>query len=571
MKKLLFLLFLIPIISFGQENYKLYEDYLPSSKCGEVIHYKYYSVSYCDENKISEWSIHNVSKESLKGTAPRQKSFTLDDKGRGATSDDYRHSGYDRGHLVPAADMKLTETSSREVAYMTNMTPQQPVFNRGIWLFLESKLREKTIEWANDKANLTIISGQFGKIAEIGWKKNKIPIPQYFYKIAFDITENRAIAFLIPNKKGRWKKLENYVVSISYLEKLTGIDFFYKLDSFTQFQLEKLETKLVEQNTYSRVLSDDKKESKVVTINNYNKKEIPHYLKNVEVDPKKLNSIYSKAVTYSNIKSRSFFNQKKMVYGKLNDFNDSQSYTNSKTSVDIKNWFYDNIKEDVVSNKREALVIGNTNYKNDRLDLKNPVNDASLMKKSLVELGFNVKLKLDLDKSELFEELKDFQLKQKESDLSIIYYAGHAFQDENGNSYLIPTDLSNDNNFENDAVAINPFLNYYDNSDKPTLFILDACRDTNNEGLSRPLIKDPLNIKLSYSTSFGKTASENENRMNTIYTSALSKMLLLDGLTVQQIFHNTSKWVKETTNENQVPANYFGLNVDDLQFSKTNN
>ncbi|MDA8923737.1 caspase family protein [Flavobacteriaceae bacterium] len=242
-----------------------------------------------------------------------------------------------------------------------------------------------------------------------------------------------------------------------------------------------------------------------------------------------------------------------------------------KTSIDIKNWFYDNIKEDVVSNKREALVIGNTNYKNDRLDLKNPVNDASLIKKSLVELGFNVKLKLDLDKSELFEELKGFQLKQKESDLSIIYYAGHAFQDENGNSYLIPTDFLNDNNFENDAVAINPFLNYYDNSDKPTLFILDACRDTNNEGLSRPLIKDPLNIKLSYSTSFGKTASENENRMNTIYTSALSKILLLDGLTIQQIFHNTSKWVKETTNENQVPANYFGLNVDDLQFSKTNN
>ena len=569
MKRLLFLLFLIPIISFGQENYKLYEDYLPSSKCGEVIHYKYYSVSYCDENKISEWTIHINTPNSLKGNTPRKVYYDFDDKGRGASPSSYKNSGYDRGHLVPAADMKLNETAMRESMYMTNMTPQHPAFNRVAWKKVESMIREKTKQWDEDKKGLAIISGQFGKIAEIG--KNKIPIPEYFYKIAFDINENRAIAFLIPNKKGDRTNLENYAVSISYLEKLTGIDFFYKLDSFTQFQLEKLETKLVKQKNYTRVLSDDKKESKVVTINNYNKKGIPHYLKNVEVDPKKSDSIYSKTVTYSNIKSRSFFNQKKMVYGKLNDFTDSQSYTNSKTSVDIKNWFYDNIKEDVVSNKREALVIGNTNYKNDRLDLKNPVNDASLMKKSLVELGFNVKLKLDLDKSELFEELKDFQLKQKESDLSIIYYAGHAFQDENGNSYLIPTDFLNDNNFENDAVAINPFLNYYDNSDKPTLFILDACRDTNNEGLSRPLIKDPLNIKLSYSTSFGKTASENENRMNTIYTLALSKILLLDGLTVQQIFHNTSKWVKETTNENQVPANYFGLNVDDLQFSKTNN
>ena len=568
MKKLLFLLFLIPIISFGQENYKLYEDYLPSSKCGEVIHYKYYSVSYCDENKLSEWSIHSPS-VTMRGTENRRGyGFTLDDEGRGASQDNWRNNPYDKGHLVPAANMRINKTAMREVFFMTNVSPQDMMLNRVGWKKLENDLRVKTAEWTEDKGNLTIISGHFGKIGEMG--EDKIPIPEYFYKIAFDITKNRAIAFLLPNKRTD-KKLESFAVSISYLEKLTGIDFFYKLDSFTQFQLEKLETKLVKQKTYTRVLSDDKKESKVVTINNYNKKGIPHYLKNVEIDPKKSNSIYSKSVNYSNIKSRGFFSQKKMDYNKLNNYVDSQSYTNSKTSVDIKNWFYDNIKEEVVSNKREALVIGNTNYKNDRLDLKNPVNDASLMKKSLVELGFNVKLKLDLDKSELFEELKDFQLKQKESDLSIIYYAGHAFQDENGNSYLIPTDLSNDNNFENDAVAINPFLNYYDNSDKPTLFILDACRDTNNEGLSRPLIKDPLNIKLSYSTSFGKTASENENRMNTIYTLALSKMLLLDGLTVQQIFHNTSKWVKETTNENQVPANYFGLNVDDLQFSKTNN
>ena len=123
----------------------LYEDYLPSSKCGEIIHYKYYSVSYCDENKISEWGIHNVSKESLRGITPRSRVYTPDDKGRGATSDDYRHSGYDRGHLVPAADMKLNETSSCEVGYMTNMTPQKPAFNRGVWSLLESKLREKTV------------------------------------------------------------------------------------------------------------------------------------------------------------------------------------------------------------------------------------------------------------------------------------------------------------------------------------------------------------------------------------------------------------------------------------------
>jgi len=496
LKKIIFCFaFFTSIFSYSQENYKLYEDYLPSSKCGEVIHYKYYSVSYCDENKLSEWAIHSPS-VTMTGTEARFGTFKSDDEGRGASQDNWRNNPYDKGHLVPAANMRINKTAMREVYFMTNVSPQHKMFNRGGWKKLEQELRVKTVEWTEDKGNLTIISGHFGKIGEMG--EDKIPIPEYYYKIAFDITKNRAIAFLLPNKIID-KNLESYSVSISYLEKLTGIDFFYKMDSSTQFQLEKLATSDLAQNNNTGVLSENKAE------------------------------------------------------------------------IDIKNWFYDNIKEEVISNKREALVIGNTNYKNDRINLKNPVNDAILMKKSLIELGFTVKLMLDLDKLELFKELKDFQLRQKDSDFSLIYYAGHAFQDENGNSYLIPTDFINDNNFENDAVAINPFLKYYDNSNKPTLFILDACRDINNEGLSRPLIKDPLNIKLSYSTSFGKTASENKNRMNTIYTSALSKFLLLDGLTVQQIFHNTSKWVKESTNENQVPANYFGLNVDDLQFSKTNN
>lgn len=313
LKKIIFCFaFFTSIFSYSQENYKLYEDYLPSSKCGEVIHYKYYSVSYCDENKLSEWAIHSPS-VTMTGTEARFGTFKSDDEGRGASQDNWRNNPYDKGHLVPAANMRINKTAMREVYFMTNVSPQHKMFNRGGWKKLEQELRVKTVEWTEDKGNLTIISGHFGKIGEMG--EDKIPIPEYYYKIAFDITKNRAIAFLLPNKIID-KNLESYSVSISYLEKLTGIDFFYKMDSSTQFQLEKLATSDLAQNNNTGVLSENKAE------------------------------------------------------------------------IDIKNWFYDNIKEEVISNKREALVIGNTNYKNDRINLKNPVNDAILMKKSLIELGF---------------------------------------------------------------------------------------------------------------------------------------------------------------------------------------
>jgi hypothetical protein len=62
--KILILIFL-PFFLFSQEDYKSYENYFPSSKCGEIVHYKYYSVSYCDENKISEWAIYSLTNDNF--------------------------------------------------------------------------------------------------------------------------------------------------------------------------------------------------------------------------------------------------------------------------------------------------------------------------------------------------------------------------------------------------------------------------------------------------------------------------------------------------------------------------
>jgi len=237
-------------------------------------------------------------------------------------------------------------------------------------------------------------------------------------------------------------------------------------------------------------------------------------------------------------------------------------------SQDLTYWFPEEFEENIIPEKRIALIIGNTNYNNDIWDLKNPVNDAKLISSTLTELDFEIIFKENLNKSETEDAIIDFKNKLTEYDFSIIYYAGHALQDQNGNSFLLPVDYSQDLSFEKGAIDISGLLYFFEQSDSPTLFILDACRQIDNNGLNKPSVEDPLNVKLAYSTSYGKTASDNSNLDNTIYTSTLSKLFLKKGITIHDILKNTSKWVLKLSDLKQYPVNYFGIFVEDIQLTK---
>ena len=81
MKNIRFLIFLLfPFFLFAQKDYKNYEDYFPSSTCGEIIHYQYFSVSYCDQNKSSEWAIYSLDREKIDnlGKYPRSSDFNIE-------------------------------------------------------------------------------------------------------------------------------------------------------------------------------------------------------------------------------------------------------------------------------------------------------------------------------------------------------------------------------------------------------------------------------------------------------------------------------------------------------------
>ena len=234
MKKLILLLLIVPIVSFGQLKF------LPSSN-GEVVEHTYYSLSYLEEHEQAEWVHYKLNSTMLKGEIPRKKNYTIDRKvstGSAKTSD-YTNSGFDRGHLVPAADMKMDFTSVKEAAYMSNISPQKPKFNNGVWSRLEKRIRLRA-----KKSELYITTGgvlSSADLKKIG--KNNVSVPDQFYKIIYDVKNQKMFAYLMPNKK--IESREKYVVTVDSIEALTGIDFYHELDDELEDKLESTKNNLL--------------------------------------------------------------------------------------------------------------------------------------------------------------------------------------------------------------------------------------------------------------------------------------------------------------------------------------
>ncbi len=213
-------------------------DYLPKSNSGETITHTYYTLSYIEEHEQSQWVAYELIAENAKGGTKRTNSFRKDPSvsSGSASADDYKNSGYDRGHLAPAGDMAFSELAMRESFYMSNMSPQDPSFNRGVW----KKLEEQVRTWAVENENIYVVTGPVftDSLQTIG--PGKITVPEFFYKIVFDNTspEIKIIAFILPNKKGE-KLLNEYVVAVDSIEILTKIDFFPALADSLENALEK--------------------------------------------------------------------------------------------------------------------------------------------------------------------------------------------------------------------------------------------------------------------------------------------------------------------------------------------
>ena len=206
-------------------------------KTDQIIHHSNYTLNYSEQHEQAEWVAYSLTSSQVYGSVGRTNDFRSDPnvKTGSASLPDYKGSGYDRGHLAPAGDMKSTYTAMSESFYMSNMSPQVPSFNRGIWKKLESTVRN----WAVDYQKVYIVTGAVLTASYPTIGINKVSIPEFYYKVVLDYEqpEIKGIGFILPNQKSN-KSLQSYAVSIDEVERFTGIDFFHTLPDDIEEQIE---------------------------------------------------------------------------------------------------------------------------------------------------------------------------------------------------------------------------------------------------------------------------------------------------------------------------------------------
>lgn len=197
-----------------------------------------YTVSYNNFYKTPNWVAWELTRQETSGSEERKNKFLPDPDLPEPRVEhaDYTHSGYDRGHMAPAADMKWSKKAMQESFYMSNICPQNRKLNRDDWGDLEEACRQ----WAKKYGTVHIACGPIydkAKPERIG--HHQVAVPNRFFKVVLIYNRKNPIAmgFLFDNKAGH-KKLEKYMVTVDSVEKITGLDFFSQLPDETEQKIE---------------------------------------------------------------------------------------------------------------------------------------------------------------------------------------------------------------------------------------------------------------------------------------------------------------------------------------------
>lgn len=225
----------------GQEDGKHYEGLLDvtlsDGSASQVKEYEGFKLSFNKDNKTPNWVAWELLGEEVDGSEKRQDNFWQDFDIEGCPSTyDYRGSGYDRGHMCPAADQKWSAQAMYDCFVMANMCPQDHSLNAGAWNTLENKERQ----WAKRDSAIVIVAGPIyersdtKRIGDAG-----VRVPGAFFKIlaAPYADEPRGIAFVYPNMSSPGN-MQEYVLTIDEVEELTGFDFLSSLPDNIEDEIE---------------------------------------------------------------------------------------------------------------------------------------------------------------------------------------------------------------------------------------------------------------------------------------------------------------------------------------------
>lgn len=217
---------------------KLVMQTSPKGTPEQILKRTGYVASYNKTTLLPNWVAWHLTAERTEGSAKRSGVDFAEDTEvpePRATDWDYYDSGYDRGHMCPAADNKWSKKAMEESFLFTNMCPQNGNLNRGDWNEMEMACRK----WAKKYGDLYIVCGPIlykGKHKTIG--KNKVVVPEAFFKVVLRTGDDpQAIGFIYKNTSGNRPK-DSYVNTVDEVERITGIDFFPSLPDDVEKKVE---------------------------------------------------------------------------------------------------------------------------------------------------------------------------------------------------------------------------------------------------------------------------------------------------------------------------------------------
>jgi len=212
-------------------------DYLPTSTTNQIVEHAYYTLSYAEKHEQAEWVAYELKKEHTAYNDFKRPYFEVDPlvKGNSASWRNYKNSGYDRGHLCPAADRRFDKKAHDETFFTSNISPQKHEFNSGIWNDLEKKIRY----WVKKEEQLFIVTGPIFENTTNRIGSEGVTVPTHFFKIVLknDGNNSKMIGFLMPHDTSS-RNLKEFVVPVDQIEALLKIDFFAALPNNLEEKLE---------------------------------------------------------------------------------------------------------------------------------------------------------------------------------------------------------------------------------------------------------------------------------------------------------------------------------------------
>ena len=198
-----------------------------TDKTYQIREFTQFTLGFDADKKQAAWVAYELLPAEIEGNVGNRPRFRPDPSlAASASPEDYTNSGYDRGHLAPAADFTYSRDAIEETFYMSNISPQLPDLNRGIWRQLE----EQTRRWSLEKGRIWIVTGPVFSVRNKRIGKNKVAIPKGFYKVLFtpDTEPPEMLAFYLQNKYYN-QELEQLATTVDDLETLTNYNFFSSL------------------------------------------------------------------------------------------------------------------------------------------------------------------------------------------------------------------------------------------------------------------------------------------------------------------------------------------------------